>query len=98
MLAREVADRVERDPVFAEQLRTNPAETLRQLPDPLQTDVWVYRGIVIALGLVAVGGLLLVGILALSDEGIPEIFTAAISAAIGAMAGLLIPSPRETSQ
>ena len=97
MRARDIAARAEADPAFAARLKADPIEALRDLPEPLRTDVWVYRGIVIALGLVAAGGLLLAAIIALSDEEVPDIFTAAISAAIGAMAGLLVPSPREES-
>jgi hypothetical protein len=64
----------------------------------LKTDVWVYRGIVIALGLVSAGGLALVTVLAFLNKDQPEIFTAAISAAIGAMAGLLVPSPGKQAE
>lgn len=91
MRASEVVQRAQRDPEFAKKLNADPVKTLSELPDVLRTDVWVYRGIVIALGLVSAGGLSLVAVLALNGNDIPEIFTAAISAAIGAMAGLLVP-------
>jgi hypothetical protein len=89
----EVVRRANSDPAFAEKLKADPVGTLGELPDVLQTDPWIYRGIVLALGLVAAGGLFLVAWLALEGKDIPEIFTAAISAAIGAMAGLLVPHP-----
>lgn len=95
MYAHEVVEKAAADPVFAEKLKSDPIQTLKELPEALRTDVWVYRGIILALGFVAAGGLLLVAALVLTDhDAIPEIFTAAISAAIGAMAGLLVPSPR----
>ena len=95
MRTTEVVQKANSDPEFAQKLTADPIGTLRELPDVLQTDVWIYRGIVLALGLVAAGGLALVAVLALDGHGgdIPEIFTAAISAAIGAMAGLLVPHP-----
>jgi hypothetical protein len=95
MRTSEVVHKANNDPDFTQRLTADPIGTLRELPDVLQTDVWIYRGIVLALGLVAAGGLSLVAVLALDGQGgdIPEIFTAAISAAIGAMAGLLIPHP-----
>ena len=90
----EVVQKANSDPEFAEKLKADPVATLGALPDVLQTDVWIYRGIVMSLGLVAAGGLALVAVLALEGHAdIPEIFTAAISAAIGAMAGLLVPRP-----
>jgi hypothetical protein len=98
MLASEVVDRAQKDPEFAAKLNNDPVGTLSELPDALRTDVWVYRGIILALGLVAAGGLVLVAVLALNDNSVPDIFTAAISAAIGAMAGLLAPSPRQSAE
>ena len=92
MLAKDVARRAETDPEFLERLKTDPVATLRDQPDALRTDKWVYRGIVLFLGLVAAGGLALVAVIVLhSDDPVPEIFTAAISAAIGALAGMLVP-------
>jgi hypothetical protein len=95
MLAKDVAQRAETDPVFLATLKADPVGTLRAQPDALRTDVWVYRGIVLFLGLVAAGGLALVAVIVLdSSDPVPEIFTAAISAAIGALAGMLVPPPQ----
>lgn len=56
-------------------------------------DVWVYRISVLALGLVVlcsmVGGI----VLSAGGRQIPEAVVALGSAAIGSLAGLLIPSP-----
>ncbi len=62
---------------------------------PLQTDKWIYRLIVIILGLTllftVIGGfgLILTG----ATKPIPEGLIAIGSAAVGALAGLLAPSP-----
>jgi hypothetical protein len=93
MLAAEVARRAESDAGFRQLLEADPVSTLKTL-SALETDVWVYRGVVFALGLVAAGGLALVAAIVLveSTNSVPTLFTAAISAAIGALAGLLAPS------
>jgi hypothetical protein len=73
-------------------------EVTKSLPPPaLVRDTFIYRTVVIALSLVAVGiagGILLFYI---SNAGVigpvPEILTALAAASIGALAGLLAPSP-----
>jgi hypothetical protein len=65
------------------------------LPEPVRSDVWIYRLIVGALALVAVvsivGGLVLA---ALGVE-IPAAIVGLGSAAIAGMVGLLAPSPSQ---
>lgn len=94
-------------PGLLEQVKANPEETLRrlanqvtqQLPPPaFVTDRWTYRIVVIALGLVCVAAM--VGAIYLSAMAaagatphIPDVLTALGAAAIGALAGLLAPSP-----
>ncbi len=63
---------------------------------PLETDIWIYRLVVIIIGLVlllSVSGILFI----YNEEGkkIPETLTALGSGALGAFAGLLAPSPRQ---
>ncbi|MDY0057192.1 MAG: hypothetical protein RBS46_12930 [Methyloversatilis sp.] len=67
-------------------------------PPPLDSDPWIYRIVVLALGgtvLIVVAGA--VGLTAWhtgnDDVKIPELLTAIGSAAVGALAGLLAPSP-----
>ncbi len=72
-----------------------------EIVNPLATDKWVYRLIVIALGLTILititGVIVLVGIDKVNDgKGVPDVITAIGSAAIGALAGLLVPPPKET--
>lgn len=79
------------DPVAA-------ADSLQETP--LNSDKWIYRIVVGALGLtiilIIVGVLLLIGLGHFgSDATVPTILTAIGSAAIGALAGLLAPSPKE---
>jgi len=73
-------------------------ESVDDSKSPLDTDVWIYRIIVLVLGLVillTVGGIMFV----YNKEGstIPETLTALGSGALGALAGLLAPSPRQTN-
>jgi hypothetical protein len=65
---------------------------------PLQTDVWIYRGVVIILGitvLATVLGGLAIAIFQHADANakLPDAIVAIGSAAVGALAGLLAPSP-----
>lgn len=82
------------DPVAA----INQVKTIK----PLEEDIWIYRIVVLALGLTIL--LIIIGIVVLmlmgkidSDKGVPTILTAISSAAIGALAGLLAPSPTKKS-
>lgn len=65
---------------------------------PLSTDVWIYRAVVIVLGVTILGtvfgGMLLV-VLGHGDATmkLPDGIVAIGSAAVGALAGLLAPSP-----
>lgn len=67
---------------------------MRSQPRPQpERDVWVYRIVVITLGLSVlaslVGGILLTA----QDHQPPELLVALGSAAVGGLAGLLAPSP-----
>jgi hypothetical protein len=96
----DLADRTTTDLTLAQQFQVNPAGALKTAAagagasgNPLGTDKWIYRIVVLALGLIglvaAVGGIVLVS----GDRTVPEILIALGSAAVGAMAGLLAPSP-----
>ncbi len=69
-------------------------EVSKKQPPILQTDPWIDRGVVAALGLAVliwlVGAIWLVGN---GSQNTPDILTAIGSAAVGALAGLLAPSP-----
>jgi hypothetical protein len=89
----ELAELVAGSPVLQEQVRADPAGTLQRLAASLETDVWIYRTIVGALGLtmlcVVLGSVALVAF----DKAIPDVLVAIGTGAIGALAGLLAPSP-----
>ena len=63
------------------------------LPEPVRQDVWIYRIVVGALASIALATVL--GGIALAATGteLPSAVVALGSAAIGALAGLLAPSP-----
>lgn len=67
-------------------------------PPPLDSDKWIYRIVVLALGgtilIVVLGAIVLAAThTGTGDVKIPEVLTAIGSAAVGALAGLLAPSP-----
>lgn len=62
------------------------------MDDHTQKDIWLYRMIVAALGLTIVVSILGAIGLAMTGKPIPEILVALGSAAIGGLAGFLVPS------
>ena len=89
-----LAAKVAADPALQQQLRENPVGTLQNLAaSPLQTDPWVYRIVVAALGLAVLLAIIAAAILAGMGRTVPEGIIAIGSAAAGALAGLLAPSP-----
>ena len=81
-----------------EEFKKDPVNAINKLniKNPLSTDVWIYRIIVSALGIVIIS--IVLGVIFListgkitDDSKVPTILTAIGSAAIGALAGLLSP-------
>ena len=89
----ELAERVARDPDLEKRIKTDPVRTIASLSTPLQTDIWLYRMVVIVLGLVVVGAMAGAIILAARGGDLPQFIVAVGSAAGGALTGLLAPSP-----
>ena len=103
--AEELLRRVMTQPELIEKIKTDPAKEIQGLVSqvtkeipampPLEYDVWIYRMVVTALGVVIVlsvaGAIYLTAI----KVEIPDILTAIGSAAVGALAGLLSPSPSQ---
>lgn len=58
-----------------------------------KNDVWLYRIVVITLGLSVLASLIGGIVLAVQDRQPPELLVALGSAAVGGLAGLLAPSP-----
>lgn len=98
-----LVEKVLDDPALLEKIKQDPTreltklaqEVIHELPAPLQTDVWIYRFVVGSLGLTVLS--VVIGAIVLTAIGeaasIPDLLTAIGSAAVGALAGLLAPSP-----
>ena len=92
---RELAIMIAKDKSLEEEIRKDPVKAITKITEsPLKTDKWIYRIVVSALGitvLLAVSG----GIYLAAKEvtTTPEILVAIGSAAVGALAGLLVPTP-----
>jgi len=96
----ELADRIERDPWVADEIKKDPVKVIRTIgQSPLEFDVWIYRLVVLALGLavlMAVGGAIF--LTWSTDKQVPQVLVALGSAAVGALAGLLAPSPTKRAE
>ena len=92
-------------PEILQDLKSKPEETLKKLeeqavktlPRVLEQDKWIYRIVVTSLSLVVL--VVVFGVIHLTVEhttgtlNIPDVLTALGSTALGALAGLLAPSP-----
>ena len=89
-----VMSRISSETSIPEPIRHELLDTLQSATSPLQWDPWIYRMVVGFLGCTVLstvlGGLL---ISAFSGGAISEVIIALGSAAVGALAGLLAPSP-----
>lgn len=94
----QLAARVAQDPSFAAEFQNNPVRTVTDIAASQSVpDTFVYRIVVLALGLallVSLCGLIFLSLR--SIENIPDGLVAIGSAAVGALAGLLAPSPSNT--
>jgi hypothetical protein len=92
----ELAAMVAADPVLQQQLKVDPVGTLQKLAAPLETDIWIYRIVVGSLAAAAL--LVVIGVFVLvvidSSVKVPDAMIAIGSAAIAAMAALLVPRSR----
>ena len=94
--AADVVSKIAQDPTFAAEVKANPGEAIAKIaaPMPLQTDNWIYRIVVLSLGVVVL--VTIIGQIVLmirADKYLTEGIIALASAAVGALAGLLAPSP-----
>jgi hypothetical protein len=92
----ELATMVAQDARLQEQIKKDPVGTLERLAEPLESDKWIYRIVVASLGLAAIG--VVAGVIALKaldkSTTIPDALVAIGSAAVAALAALLIPGGR----
>ena len=92
--AQALADTVSQDQSLQNQIKQDPATVLQSLAVPALPDTWIYRMVVGSLGLTVLIALLGAIVLACIRDGkIPDVLTALGSASVGALAGLLAPSP-----
>jgi hypothetical protein len=99
--ADELVQRVAQNQNLVAELKADPVPTLenlanqvvRDLPPALQSDPWIYRIVVSVLGLVVLVAMIGAILFGYEKITIPETLTAIGSAAVGALAGLLAPSP-----
>ena len=93
----EIRKKLEEEPRIAQDCKDNPDHEIVQLISdigkPLESDFWIYRIVVAALSLTLVGCVF--GAIALKANGkqTPELITGLGTGALGALAGLLAPSP-----
>jgi hypothetical protein len=93
---------IKSDSKVAEEFKENPSAALEKYAlSPLSYDRWIYRAVVVVLslcGLMTVIGVLVVWGLNWGNPPstfkVPEVLVALGSASIGALAGLLAPSPK----
>jgi hypothetical protein len=83
------------NPALQDQIKTDPVGTIQNFAVQAQVpDTWVYRLVIITLGaavlIVVVGGFIFA---AKVGKDIPAALVSIGSAAVGALAGLLAPSP-----
>jgi hypothetical protein len=82
------------NPELQKAIKDDPVGAIKNLAVQAQIpDTWVYRLVIITLGVVVIG--VVIGAFALAgyDKPIPEALVAIGSTALGALAGLLAPSP-----
>jgi len=91
----ELTTMIAKDKSLEEEIKKDPIKGIAKIAEhPLEMDKWIYRIVVLMLGftvlLAAYGAIYLAGI---AKAEIPDILIAIGSAAVGALAGLLTPTP-----
>jgi len=89
----DLGNALDKDETLQDRFKQDPVKTIKENRS-LVPDNWIYRIVVGSLGLSVL--LVIIGTIILnpdSDKNLPTVFTAIASGAIGALAGLLAPSP-----
>lgn len=93
---------VKEDTKLKEEITKDPIATIKKLakliPEPLRFDVWIYRMVVFALGVTLFVTVLGAIVIVILSGTVPDILIAIGSAAVGALAGLLAPSPKGSEE
>ena len=99
--AQDLAERVQEDPWLEAEIKKDPGKVIAAVSQsPLDTDVWIYRIVVFALGvavLISLGGAIAITLID-NNTKVPDVLVALGSAAVGALAGLLAPSPSKKGE
>lgn len=85
--------RVSRDRNLRDELSADPETVLARIDAEPIPDTWIYRIVVLSLGLAVLSCIIGAIVLSALGKAIPELLIALGSGAIGALAGLLAPSP-----
>lgn len=95
LASKEILENIKKDP--EETLKSLETQVVKDLPRVMENDKWIYRMVVGCLSLVVLlavlGSIILTLMSGELKADIPDIITALGSAAIGALAGILAPSP-----
>ncbi len=75
-------------------VKENVTGVIKSMPVPLESDVWIYRMIVAAVGLVLLVSVAGIITLSLQEKTPPDVLVALVSAALGGLTGLLVPAPK----
>jgi hypothetical protein len=100
---RNLESMIAESPELTEQNKEKMLAEVKEAKTPLQTDKWIYRIVVGALAVAILTCLAFTFVISLRNTDpnvsidMPEIFMAIGSAAVGALAGLLAPSPGRSS-
>ena len=95
----EFKSKFENDTNFQEKIAENPLESIKSIniKSPWSSDKRIYRMVVFFLGIITlticVGVLILIALDEINFNEIPEFFVSTVSLAIGAIAGILAPTP-----
>jgi hypothetical protein len=95
-------DLMQKDDSVKEEFKQDPEKAMQKFFEPTLPDTKVYR--ILIAGLVSVLLIIVIGVIIAwgwrdKNEGtIPTILTAIGSAAIGALAGILAPNPRQAAE
>jgi hypothetical protein len=98
----ELENRLVTDDSFAAEFKADPLGTLKHWRGtPLETDAWIYRIVVVALAAVilttVVGAIVMLN-LGGPQKTLPEGVIALAATSVGALAGLLAPSPGQAGK
>jgi hypothetical protein len=96
-ISKSFLENLNKDEGLKQKFLENPEKVIKDSANPLATDKWIYRSVVWALGSVLILCLIFSFVLVFNEKTteIPQVIVSMGSMALGALAGLLAPSPKE---